>query len=151
MMNIFHDDIKFHRGKSTSSFSEEDMDTFPNYNDYSMDDPIYRLKSNMNSKSNYLLDGIAVLDYSAIYNNCITLAKWAKRRHLYDKIKYINPYVGEIKINYAHEFNIEYDRHALDFYDKIVPMKETINTSNSACTVDFKRGIIGLRRPLDAL
>ena len=137
-MNTFHDNIKFYKGKSAFSFSEEEMDTFPNYNDYSMNDHMYRLKSNINSKSNYLLDGIAVLEYSAIYRNYITLAKWAKRRHLYDKIKYINPYVGEIKINYAHEFNIEYDRHALDFYENTLDMAELIHTSIGRGFVDFK-------------
>ena len=148
MMNTFHDNIKF-KINSKTHFIEEDIDTYIDCNrEYIIYDPVDHLKGNINSKSNYLLDAIAITENNYRYLKYITLAKWGKRRHFYDKIKYINPYVGETKINYAHEFEIEYDRHALDFYDKIVPMKETINTSNSACTVDFKRGIIGLRRPV---
>ena len=137
MMNTFHDDIKI-KINSKTPFIEEDIDTYIDCNrEYIIYDPVDHLKGNINSKSNYLLDAIAIIENNYRYLNYITLAKWGKRRHFYDKIKYINPYVGEIKIQYNHEFKIEYDKEALDFYENTLDMDELINTSSGRSSVYF--------------
>ena len=89
MMNTFHDNIKF-KINSKTPFIEEDIDTYIDCNrEYIIYDPVDHLKGNKNSKSNYLLDTIAKIENNYRYPNYITLAKWRKRRHLYDKIRYM--------------------------------------------------------------
>lgn len=132
MMNIFYDNIKLYRG-STFSISEMGISTFPIITDYKE-----YLKGSMDSKSNYLLDTIAKIAVYRCYN---TLARWAKRRHFYDKIKFVNSHLIEMNIQYAHEFEIEYDRHALNFYENILDMGELINTSSRRHSVDFEKEV----------
>lgn len=131
MMKGFHDNIKVYRG-SIFSISEMGISTFPIITDYKE-----YLKGSMDSKSNYLLDTIARI--TTVFRSYNNLAKWAKRRHFYDKIKYINSHLIEMKIQYAHEFEIEYDKYALNFYENILDMAELIDTSSGRHSVDFKK------------